>query len=202
MKNYLSLFLPGPIRLAFFFSLLAILVLHNSPVIGANSRDASRDLVTGYTVLKLFLEDEQYLSSIRRVKTVITFEGISESSTLLIDDIADTSEQALEELEKLATATPAIVFEDFSEESIGKSTLDSLRMTTAREFLLDSDEFEKNLLLSQSQILRVISHLAEELAEKETNGKRKAWLDKLAERYESYYQQVYLRLAVTASDRA
>jgi hypothetical protein len=151
-------------------------------------------------VLKLFLEDEQHLTTIRRVKTVISFEGISENSTKLVDAIADTSEQALAELENLAAASPAIVFEEFSEDSIGKATLDSLRMTTAKELLLDADEFEKNLLLSQSQILRVISHLAKQLEEKETSDKRKFWLGKLAERYENYYQQVYALLLVTSGD--
>ena len=48
------------------------------------------------------------------------------------------------------------------------------------------------------QVLRVISHLAKELEEQETNLKRKAWLNNLAVRYENYYQQVFSRLTVTA----
>ena len=70
-------------------------------------------------------------------------------------------------------------------------------MTTAREFLLESENFEKNLLLSQLNILRVISHLAEQLEKKETSAKRKAWLSKLANRYENYYQQIYVRITIS-----
>jgi hypothetical protein len=131
---------------------------------------------------------------------VITFEAISDDSTTLVDEIAEASGQALEQLEKLAMEKPTILFKTFSEESIGKATLDSLRMTTAKAFLLELDDFEKKLLLSQSQILRVISHLAEQLELMETSQKRKAWLVSLAERYENYYRRVYARLAITSGD--
>ncbi|MGD8933914.1 MAG: hypothetical protein PVF35_03985 [Gammaproteobacteria bacterium] len=178
---------------------MGLLFIHHGTVFSAGNTTAA-SINPGYSVLKLFLEDEQHLTTIRRVKTVISFEGISANSTRLVDEIADTSEKALAELDKLAAASPAIVFEQFPEDSIGKATLDSLRMTTAKEFLLDADEFEKNLLLSQSQILRVISHLAKQLEEKETSDKRKSWLARLAERYESYYQQVYALLLVTSGD--
>jgi hypothetical protein len=183
-------------RLLMITSVLCILFLANSHAIGAN-HDNTGNIDSGYSALKLFLQDEQHLTFIRRVKTVITFEGISEISTELIDDIADSSEQALEELDRLAAMKPDIVFMEFSEESIGKATLDSMRIATAKEFLLDNDNFEKSLLLSQSQILRVISHLAVQLEEKETNAKRKAWLSELAQRYEKYYQLVIARISIT-----
>ena len=187
-------------KLTLFFWLAGIFALSNSPVLGSNNAHTANGIDAGYSVLRLFLDDEQYLTTIRRVKTVITFDGISDESTRLIDDIADASEQALEELEQLAAEKPAIEFVELSEDSIGKATLDSLRITTAKEFLFDADDFEKNLLLSQSQILRVISHLAQQLAEKETSEQRRAWLDQLAQRYENYYRQVYARLAVTSGD--
>ena len=149
--------------------LLGMFLVHHSSAISAGDISSSSSN-QAYSVLKLFLEDEQHLTTIRRVKTVISFEGISDDSTKLVDEIADASEQALEELEKLAAASPTIVFEEFPEKSIGKATLDSLRMTTAKEFLLNTDEFEKNLLLSQSQILRVISHLAKQLEQKKISN--------------------------------
>jgi hypothetical protein len=160
------------------------------PVSGKNHLDS------GYSALKLFLEDEQHLTTIRRIKAVITFEGISESTTKLIDDIADLSTTALEELEELAPAKPSIKFVAFSDDLIGKSTLDSLRLTTAKEFLLNNDTFEKDLLISQTQILRVISHLAAELAEKETHKKRKKWLEQLATKYEAFYVLVNKRIVL------
>ena len=183
--------------LLFFTSLLGVVVVTGNPAIGGSHQKAVNTVDAGYSALKLFLEDEQHLTTIRRVKLVLAFESISGKSTKLIDEIADSSEQALEDLEKLATAKPVIVFEEFSDESIGKATLDSMRIATAKEFLFETDDFEKDLLLSQSNILRVISHLAKQLEEKETNAKRKAWLNKLAIRYEKYYQQVYARISIT-----
>lgn len=201
MKIYRSL-LPYFSRLILLTSLLGVIVIADSPAIGASHKQSASTIDAGYSALKLFLEDEQYLTAIRRVKTVITFEGISSDSKKLIDEIADASEQALEQLEKLAAAKPVIKFEEFPDESIGKATLDSMRFETAKEFLFDADDFEKNLLLSQSKILRVISHLAKQLEQKETNVKRKAWLNKLAQRYEKYYQQVYARILISNKEKA
>ena len=173
-----------------------------NPAIGASHQKATNTVDAGYSALKLFLEDEQHLTTLRRIKLVLAFEGISDKSTRLVDEIAETSEQALDDLEKLAAAKPAIVFKEFSDDSIGKATFDSLRIATAKELLLETDDFEKDLLLSQSNILRLISHLAKQLEEKETNANRKAWLNKLALRYEKYYQQVYARISITGKGNA
>jgi len=177
-------------------------VVTGNPAIGASHQKATNTVDAGYSALKLFLEDEQHLTTLRRIKLVLAFEGISDKSTRLVDEIAETSEQALDDLEKLAAAKPAIVFKEFSDDSIGKATFDSLRIATAKELLLETDDFEKDLLLSQSNILRVISHLAIQLEEKETNAKRKAWLSKLAVRYEKYYQQVYAQISIRGKGRA
>ena len=190
-----------PFSLVLITSMLGILVFTNTHAISASKQKADT-IDSGYSALKLFLEDEQHLTTLRRVKLVLAFEGISDQSTRLVDEIADTSEQALDDLEKFAAARPTIVFEEFSDDSIGKATFDSLRIATAKELLLETDDFEKDLLLSQSNILRVISHLAKQLEEKETNAKRKAWLNKLAVRYEKYYQQVYARISITGKGNA
>lgn len=177
-------------KLTIIITLLGIVNIYSTTTVSANNQTMSGSIATGYSALKIFLEDEQYLTTIRRTKMVITFSDISDNSKKLIDDIADSSEQALVELEAFAQQKPVVVFEDFSEEMIAKATLDSLRMETAKEFLFEADDFEKNLLLSQLKVLPVISHLAEQLEKKETNQKRKSWLNELAKKYKDYYQQV------------
>lgn len=177
-------------KLTIIITLLGIVNIYSATTVSANNQSMSGSIASGYSALKIFLEDEQYLTTIRRTKMVITFSDISDNSKKLIDDIADSSEQALVELEAFAQQKPVVVFEDFSEEMIAKATLDSLRMETAKEFLFEADDFEKNLLLSQLKVLPVISHLAEQLEKKETNQKRKTWLNELAKKYKDYYQQV------------
>lgn len=177
-------------KLTIIIALLGIVNIYSATTVSANNQTMSGSIASGYSALKIFLEDEQYLTTIRRTKMVITFSDISDNSKKLIDDIADSSEQALVELEAFAQQKPVVVFEDFSEEMIAKATLDSLRMETAKEFLFEADDFEKNLLLSQLKVLPVISHLAEQLEKKETNQKRKTWLNELAKKYKDYYQQV------------
>ncbi len=185
-------------NLIFLMSLTGTLIIADSPVIANEQQiNAPHDTVLGYSALRLFLEDEQHLTTIRRTKMIIAFSGISERATKLVDDIADNSTLAVRALEKLSTTKPAFEFVDFSDETIAKATIDALRMTTAKEFLFSGDEFEKDLLLSQLKILRVISHLASELEAKETSIKRKTWLKKLAERYETYYQRVNADISIS-----
>lgn len=181
--------------------LIAFIVIADNPVVKANNQTSIRPTSTGYSALKLFLEDEQHLTAIRRTKMIFTFSGISDGTSNLVDDIADSSEQALEEMEKLLAIKPRIKCVDFSNDLIGKATFDSLRFTTGKDFLFESDDFEKNLLVSQLKVLRVISHLALQLEEIETNNRRKTWLNKLAVRYEDYYQKVYARLSISTRNK-
>jgi hypothetical protein len=192
----LRLFNKISYQLMFVITLLTVIATGQSH---ANTSTSDRTHINGgYSVLKLLLEDEQHLTLIRRTKSVLTFSAISDGSRKLVDEIADTSEKALEQLETLAASKPGIEFLELAEHAIAHSTLDSMRMETAKGFLFSGDDFEKQLLVSQMQVLRVIRHLAQELEEEETNLKRKAWLNKLAMRYENYYQQVYSRLTVSA----
>ncbi len=183
-------------NLIFITCLISAPVISDTPVVNTKTQATAVVIAPGYSALKLFLEDEQHLTTIRRAKMVITFKNISDKTKKLIDEIADTSEIAIEELELLATEKPAFTFEAFSDESIGKTTLDSIRMTTAKEFLVNDDNFEKDLLVSQLNVLRVISHLARQIEEKESNNKRKTWLNKLADNYENYYQQANARIVI------
>lgn len=185
-----------PLKLFFALSGLCALITSSSYAIAPKPGAVENHLNSGYSVLKLFLEDEQHLTTIRRIKAIIRFGGISEASTNLVDSIADTSETFLDELEALRPLKPAINFVEFSDGRIGKSTYDSLRMTTAKEFLFDNHSFEKNLLISQAQILRVISHLAAELADKEPEMKRKVLLQQIARQYEDFYMLVYARITL------
>ena len=161
------------------------------------SQSDVNEINTGYTVLLLFLENQKNLTKLGRVKAVFMLEDINKDSADLIFKISESSEKALVDLEKLALKKPSIVVKYFSENSIGKSTFNSLRMTTAKELIFDSENFEKNFLFSQAQLIRVISHLAEALEEQEVNEKRKTWLLKLAERYEAYYSLIYKRITLT-----
>ena len=190
--------MPSFFKIFFISTLVSFFVIADDPVVYANDRPTSSSVSTGYSALKLFLEDEEHLTAIRRTKMVITFSGISDGSSKLIDDIASDSEQALEELEQLTTIKPRIKLIEFSDDLVGKATFDSLRMTAGKEFfLVEAEDFEKNLLVSQLKVLRVISHLALALEEKETSSKRKKWLSKLAVRYESYYQKVNARISLS-----
>ncbi len=177
-------------------ALIVLLTMLGTAAVNASNQPVETSTAAGYSALKLLLEDEQYLTAIRRTKMVLTFSDINDASSKLIDSIANSSEQALEDMENFKQSHPQITYVAFPDDSISKATFDSLRITEGKEFLFESDDFEKNLLISQLKILRVISHLALQLEEKETNLKRKKWLIQLANNYENYYQKVNARVTI------
>jgi len=192
------------------FSKLLLITLISSSFFVANFSLANANVTakeikaidSGYSVLKLLLEDEQHLTVIRRTKMILTFSSINDTSTTIIDAISTSSERSLDELETLATEQPEINLSEIPGETISSATLNSLRMATAKEFLFDGDNFEKNLLLSQLKVLPVIIHLAEQLEEKETNSDRKQWLNRLSSQYREHYQLVNSRISITATDKS
>jgi len=188
--------MPIPLKLLITLSLLCAPVISSSFVSPPPAITNESQLNTGYSALKLFLEDEQHLTTIRRIKAVIAFGGISDQSEKIVDEIAESASSSLEKLEEFSSKQPTVNFITFSDEKIGKATLDSIRMATAKDFLFNNDSFEKDLLISQAQVLKVISHLAKQIAEQENNAKRKEWLLHLAKQYEDFYALVYNRLAL------
>ena len=175
------------------------LILSASTELPVKSKSETESVSThpGYTVLRIFLEDEQYLTAIRHFKTILSFTGTRQAIAELADDIADISEHALEQLEELADEKPEIRFDQLDEKSVAVSTLDSLRYTTAKQFLHEIESFDKNLLISQVQILPVIAQLASTLEENETSMKRKHWLHKLSLKYTVLYRRATALLSVS-----
>lgn len=154
----------------------------------------------GYSMLRLFLVDEHYLTAIRRIKTVLSFGGISQDSVQLIDDISQYAESALHDLDTLVLKNPVVQFNSFDENSIAISTFDALRYATAKQLFLDSAHFEKNLLLSQIRILPAIRHLSQKLAENETNITRKKWLRKLSKQFADFNHRAQAMFELNVAD--
>lgn len=182
-------------RQALSFCLLFCFAVSYSPAATSNTRTIT-EADTGYSALAMFLENQEQLKTLRSVRSFLTRQRISTESAKLIDEISDYSSQALIELKQQTAKEPTILLVEFSDDTISIETFDSLRMSTAKELMFDSKNFEKNLLLSQTQVLRVISHLAEQLRKKEHNRKRKVWLHDLSKRYEDYYNRVFQRIAL------
>jgi len=160
------------------------------------SDTTTQSLNVGYSILRVTLRDEQHLKTIRFTKAIVTFKSISEPTKRVIDDIAQTSAVALEELEQLESLAPGIIFDIERVGQIDQMTRDALRITTAKEFLTSNEDFEVRLLVSQTQALRFISHLTKELHVIETNTKRKEWLGAISEQYEMLYLRVLSRLKI------
>lgn len=152
---------------------------------------------SGYAVLRKLLGDEQHVNTLRIVKSAITFSKSSDRTIDLINDIATTSARGLDDLDALAALRPAINPETAGQERLGSEILDALRLATARELITATGEdFELSLVLSQVQVLRLISQLLGELQELDPNTRRQAWLADLAGNYEKLYGRAVARLSV------
>jgi len=182
-------------------SLLILVALPLTLLAASASHNSDKPMATesGYSMLRLFLVDEHYLTAIRRIKSILSFGGVSAGTAALVDEIADSSEAALSKLDSLAGEKPAIRFDSFDEANIAITTFDALRYDMARQLFLDSEHFEKNLLLSQVQVLPVITHLSQQLEDNETNTQRKKWLHTLVEQYEDFYQRCLNFFALTTA---
>jgi hypothetical protein len=174
-----------------YFSILIVIVLslNLATAAGTSGDSPATDTGLGYSILRLFLEDEQYLTAIRRAKSVINLDTTSDSVADLVDEIADVSESALADLDNFSEKPPAIRFVPLDRDSIAYSVFDELRFSTAKALLLDGEQFEKNILLSQIQVLPVIAQLAASIAENETSSHRKRWLEQLNKKYSGLYRR-------------
>lgn len=191
------MYLNRPLGITLLIIALALVACTDNGKNSVSRGDATpQSLNVGYSILRDTLRDEQYLKTIRFTKTIVTFKSISEPTKLVIDDIAQTSAVVLDELEKLASLTPGIVFDIERVGQIDQMTRDALRITTAKEFITSKEDFEIRLLVSQTQALRFISHLAKELHVIETNSKRKEWLGTISDQYEKLYLRVLSRLKI------
>jgi len=171
--------------------LLPLILTLLSLTVTTPAHSASSTVATdpGYSLLRQLLVDEHYLTAIRRVKYILNFGGISADSAKLVDQISSSSEKALQQLDALATEPPAIQFDQLDKPNIATTTFDALRYDMARKFIFDGERFEKDVLLSQLQVLPVITHLTKQLEANEVNAGRKKWLHQLAEHYADFYKR-------------
>jgi hypothetical protein len=173
------------------YYLLPLILTFLSLTVTAPAYSASNALATGpgYSLLRQLLVDEHYLTTIRRVKRILNFGGINERSAELVDQISSSSDNALQQLDSLATELPAIEFDSLDKPNIAITTFDALRYDMARKFIFDGERFEKDVLLSQVQVLPVIAHLTKQLEANEVNIRRKKWLHELALHYDDFYKR-------------
>ena len=185
-----------PLLITLLMLVMALAACNDQVKAPVSHTEALRELNTGYGILRTTLRDQQHLKAIRLTKSLVTFKSVSKPTRQIIDDIAETSSTALEELEQLASRAPEIDFDTGRDGDIERRTSDALRTTTAKEFLTSKEDFELVLLISQTQALRYISHLARELRDIDTNTGRRAWLAALSEHFEKLYLRVLSRLKI------
>ena len=191
------MYLTRPLKITLLMLILAIAACDGRDEVPVRHTDSTiQSLNAGYGILHTTLSDEHHLKTIRIAKAIVTFKSISEPTRLVIDDIAQISSTALEELEKLASLPPEIMLVENNKGQIERATRDAFRITTVKELFTSKEDFEVILLISQLQALRIVSHLANELHEIEENASRKDWLATISDQFEKLYLRVLSRLKI------
>jgi len=154
------------------------------PVIPIFGRPA-RIRVEGYSLL-YNLADKQ-----SNVGKILIIKKASAKVSTEIKEIAQVFSQAKERLDEFAKEDSGLSFKMSHLPSMEEKTRAAIQSTTTKDLLFSSGKaFELRLLLTQVQALDYASHLANELADKEGNPKRKEFLTQFAKQCEEHHKQV------------
>jgi hypothetical protein len=139
----------------------------------------------GYSLL-YSLADKQ-----SNVGKILIIKKASAKVSAEIKEIAQVFSKAKERLDGFAKDDSGLSFKMEHLPSMEVKTRAAIQSTTTKDLLFSSGKtFELRLLLTQVQALDYGSHLANQLADKEGNPKRKEFLTQFAKQCEEHHKQV------------
>ena len=139
----------------------------------------------GYSLL-YSLADKQ-----SNVGKILIIKKASAKVSAEIKEIAEVFSKAKERLDGFAKDDSGLNFKMEHLPSMEMKTRAAIQSTTTKDLLFSSGKtFELRLLLTQVQALDYASHLANQLADKEGNPKRKEFLTQFAKQCEEHHKQV------------
>jgi hypothetical protein len=139
----------------------------------------------GYSLL-YSLADKQ-----SNVGKILIIKKVSAKVSAEIKEIAEVFGKAKERLDGFAKDDTGLSFKMEHLPSMEIKTRAAIQSTTTKDLLFSSGKaFELRLLLTQVQALDYASHLANQLADKEGNPKRKEFLTQFAKQCEEHHKQV------------
>ena len=139
----------------------------------------------GYSLL-YSLADKQ-----SNVGKILIIKKASAKVSAEIKQIAEVFGKAKERLDGFAKEDSGLSFKMEHLPSMEEKTRAAIESTTTKDLLFSSGKaFELRLLLTQVQALDYASHLANQLADKEGNAKRKEFLTQFAKQCEEHHKQV------------
>ena len=139
----------------------------------------------GYSLL-YSLADKQ-----SNVGKILIIKKASAKVSAEIKQIAEVFSKAKERLDGFAKEGGDLNFKMEHLPTMEEKTRAAIQSTTTKDLLFSSGRtFELRLLLTQVQALDYASHLANQLANKEGNSKRKEFLTQFAKQCEEHHKQV------------
>ena len=139
----------------------------------------------GYSLL-YSLADKQ-----SNVGKILIIKKASAKVSAEIKEIAEVFGKAKERLDGFEKEGGDLNFKMEHLPTMEEKTRAAIQSTTTKDLLFSSGKtFELRLLLTQVQALDYASHLANELADKEGNPKRKEFLTQFAKQCEEHHKQV------------
>ena len=122
--------------------------------------------------------------------------GMNDQTKALIREIADVSKQAVAKIRGFAQADPSLGLKQTGLPEVELKARAEIESSITRRLLFAGKNFEVRLLLSQSDATEYGAALARELAERDADPQRRAWLKEFADRYGKLRERVEQRLTV------
>jgi len=151
-------------------------------------------LLTAYMLLEDTLSQEAKLDWLALLKT-ITFRSPVPEIKDLMERIADTSDERLDELAALRTLPPDVSADPDYTDPIGDAITGYATESGMDEMLDLQVLFGTRFILLQAQATRMISAISRAAADRETNEQRRKWLLDLAAEYESIRDEFVVVIA-------
>jgi len=154
-----------------------------------------QDLLTGYDLLSSVLSDESHLEALVLLKK-LTLRGPVEEVGSIAKKLAAASAKRSDELDKLRVLAPDVTGVPTTRSPVGEAITTIAKQTGTDELLDRGLSFSLRFVLLQAQATRMVSAMADAIAESDPNAKRRAWLGEVADEYEGYREELVGVLAL------
>jgi hypothetical protein len=141
-------------------------------------------LLTAYMLLEDTLSQESKLGALAFLRK-ITFRAPVPELQEIMHRIADTSDERLDELERLRALPPDVSAAPDYTDPIGEAITGNATDAGMKEMLALKGPFGIRFVLLQAQATRMIASIASAAADLEVNERRRKWLRDLSKEYES-----------------
>jgi hypothetical protein len=148
----------------------------------------------GYALLYERASELKQVDELKQLDKILLVKRQSNEVKKVTHDVADWAAKLSDEFESLASRYPSVRLDDTGLPDVERGTIEDLNREHVKRILplvgKSGPEYERLLLFDEWDRTEHESHLASALADFETDEQRKAFLSRVARRYQELYDEV------------